>query len=194
MDPVRADIRLAGRLIRYSTWPHVRQQSVAEHTWQLLRICMTIARADLSIDAIVHVMWHDCGEHHVGDPPFPVKRDNPGLKREYDALESAALTRMLEHWDMPEGDPTEYEYRLVKLCEMIEMWEWGLEEWSLGNRYAGLVAARCGDAFHTMVQSLRPHHHARAVEYVRRRARLFLRGLEPLEMLPPETAYVETVR
>lgn len=140
---VRDDIRLAGRVLRYHTWPHVRQQSVAEHTWQVLRILYAIW-PEVPSHVVRYVMGHDVGELTVGDPPYPIKANNPVLKTEMDRIEGEAQDELFENWmlgDVPEL--TETERWAFKLAEFIEMWEWGWEEELLGNRFARKVRERC---------------------------------------------------
>lgn len=140
---VRDDIRLAGRVIRYSTWPHIRQQSVAEHSWQLLRIVIAIW-PDVPAHVMRYIVTHDVGEITTGDLPYPIKANNPVLKAEVDRLEHTAQQELCVGWML--GDAvqlTDDEAWAVKLAEFIEMWEWGWEEELLGNRFAALVRERC---------------------------------------------------
>lgn len=140
---VRNDIRLAGRVLRYHTWPHIRQQSVAEHTWQVLRILLAIW-PDAPPHVIRYVMGHDVGELTVGDPPYPIKANNPVLKTEMDRIEGEAQDELFEEWMLGEvPDLTEDERWAFKIAEFIEMWEWGWEEELLGNRFAVRVRERC---------------------------------------------------
>ena len=140
---VRDDIRLAGRVLRYHTWPHIRQQTVAEHTWQVLRILLVIW-PEPSPQLVRYVVGHDVGEITVGDPPYPIKANNPVLKSEMDRLEGEAQDELFREWllgDVPEL--TEDERWAFKMAEFIEMWEWGWEEELLGNRFASRVRERC---------------------------------------------------
>lgn len=153
---VRDDIRLAGRVSRWHTWPHIREQSVAEHTWQVLRILMAIWPGVLPGRLTAYVVAHDIGEIRVGDPPYPIKADNPVLKREMDRLEGEAQGELCADWmlDCPPS-LTETERFAFKLAEFIEMWEWGWEEELLGNRFAIKVKERCLDV--AMKKFIEPH-------------------------------------
>lgn len=141
-DSVRIDLRLAGQVERYHTWPTITRQSDAEHTWQLTRILLTVDPY-VSKDVLVYTQFHDCGEHHTGDLPYPVKRNNPVLKSEVDRIGGEGLQDMCEFWKLHIPALTDSEMLLVKLCEMIEMWEFGLHEQRLGNSYAALVSECC---------------------------------------------------
>lgn len=64
MIDIRTDPRLAGEVSRYHTWPHLRQQSVAEHSWQVMRIMLAIYPMVPRV-LLIHCMAHDAGE--IGD-------------------------------------------------------------------------------------------------------------------------------
>lgn len=140
---VRDDARLAGRVRRYHTWPYIREQSVAEHSWQLLRILLCIW-PEVPAHVMSYVVRHDCGEMKTGDAPYPVKADNPDIARGMDRVEGESLLEQLNAGFLILGpDVTQDEKWVVKLAEFIEMWEWGAEEQLLGNQFARLVAQRC---------------------------------------------------
>lgn len=129
---VRRDIRLAGQVKRYSTWPVIHQQSTGEHSWQVLRIYIELFGAP-SPDVTVYITHHDSAELKVGDPPFPLKANNPDLKDIYDRLEADAILEM-----RGEALPVllTHTMRRIKICDLLEMWEFGVQELMLGNRYA----------------------------------------------------------
>jgi 5'-deoxynucleotidase YfbR-like HD superfamily hydrolase len=185
-DNVRIDMRLAGRVLRYHTWPHLRQQSIGEHSWQLLRIVLCVAGDDLRAEVMRHIVTHDVGEHACGDIPYPVKKNNPDLKTIMDGLEHSALQEMSEYWGMPPSPDLSPEERfLVKVCEMIEMAEWGLEEVASGNRQAALVSRRCLEAAGAMIHSpetlLSIEEVARAESYMKKRVALHTSSMETVE-------------
>lgn len=125
------DSRLAGQVDRYHTWPHLRPQSVGEHTWQNMRIWFQIW-GPLPPDVTTYFIWHDAGEVYVGDNPFPVKQNDPILKEKLDGMETHALTQM--GVTLPELSP-EDKVR-AKICDLIDMHEFGANEEQLGNKYA----------------------------------------------------------
>jgi len=146
---VRDDPRLAGRASRYSTWPHIREQSIGEHCWQILRILLTI-HPGASPELLRYTVFHDNGELTAGDPPYPVKLENPVFAEEHGRIEDAGLQLQIDSWDI-RGIPAKVRMSrddlwVFKLAEFIEMWEWGLEEQLLGNQFAALVSKRCLDA------------------------------------------------
>lgn len=141
--PLTLDPRSAGKVTRYHTWERIRDQSVGEHTWQLLRIILAIHRS-ASPELIRWTMFHDVGERVTGDVPFPVKRENPEVKIAFDRMEHEALLQMSTIWGVVAGVTiTDEEANLLKLAEYIEMMEWGLDELALGNHNADIVYRRC---------------------------------------------------
>lgn len=141
--PLTLDPRSAGKISRYHTWERIRDQSVGEHTWQLLRIILAVHR-HASPELLRWTMFHDVGERVTGDVPFPVKRENPELKRALDKMEHETLLQMATTWGAVAGiQITDEEANLLKLAEFIEMMEWGLDELALGNQNAEIIFRSC---------------------------------------------------
>jgi HD containing hydrolase-like enzyme len=142
-DHIRLDTRLAGQLKRYHTWPIIGQQTIAEHTWQLLRIYFSVIDKP-EMRHVYYLMFHDVGELAVGDIPYPVKQNNPILKEEMDWLEHKSLMAQLEYWDayrmLPLGDD---DRTFLKHIELMEMAEFGMDQVILGNDTGLIIADRC---------------------------------------------------
>jgi 5'-deoxynucleotidase YfbR-like HD superfamily hydrolase len=140
---VTMDPRRAGRVQRYHTWPHLKEQSVAEHSWNVARITLAIC-PEASPALVRHCLFHDLGEVVSGDPPYPVKLLNPAFGTEHRAVEDYARETMSDPWMLPHpGGITDEEKAIFKLAEFIEMVEWGLDERNMGNRFAEPVVDRC---------------------------------------------------
>lgn len=146
---VLAQSRLAGQVIRYHTWPVHRQQSVGEHTWQILRLYWLIFGPPSS-QVTTSILWHDAGELCTGDPPFPFKSRNPNLKAMIDALEEEAVEIMGGN---PRPALSGEEKRRVKACDLIDMVEYGLHEYNLGNKYAEPIIQDVTEAVHNLWRS-----------------------------------------
>jgi 5'-deoxynucleotidase YfbR-like HD superfamily hydrolase len=127
----------AGSVRRYHTWPVIREQTVADHSFHVLRLYWTLF-GYVPPEIASYIIWHDMGELWTGDLPYPVKRDNYALKKTCDDIEQQALAEM-------GGDTasitTDQEKR-VKFCDLLEMLEYALHEVSLGNQYATVVVSR----------------------------------------------------
>lgn len=123
---------MAGLVKRYACWPTLTTQTVGEHCWQVLRIYMEIFGAP-SPEVTFTIVHHDTAELVVGDPPFPTKMNNPVLKQLYDKMEVTANQDIL-------GQQMPYirdeERTKIKICDLLDMWEFGLHEKKLGNQYA----------------------------------------------------------
>jgi 5'-deoxynucleotidase YfbR-like HD superfamily hydrolase len=162
-NQVRSDPRLAGLVKRYATWPTLTQQSVGEHSWQVLRIYMEIFGPPPP-EITWYITHHDTPELKVGDPPFPLKKNNPSLKKIYDKLEEGAIFEITGQF-MPEI--SEGQRTMVKICDLLEMWEFGIHEWMMGNRYAEPVIADTEEC----VLELASHHSSPLITQVREHMR-----------------------
>lgn len=130
-EEVNLNPRLAGQVLRYHVWPTLRQQSVGEHVWQVMRIYVEIFGVPQD-NALYHILHHDSGEIITGDLPFPVKRDNPTLKKIFDDMEDATTDAMkIETFFV--SKVLKWSFRI---CDLMEMLEFGLQEEQMGNKLA----------------------------------------------------------
>ena len=82
---------------------------------------------------------HDTAELVVGDPPFPVKAEDEGLKAGYDRLEPLALDRMgVDQLPKIAG----IERAKIKICDLLEMMTHGMTEREMGNLLAAPIVIR----------------------------------------------------
>lgn len=94
-------------------------------------------------DAIIRAAFHDVGEIWSGDAPYPVKADHPVLKAEMDMIERAGHLSMVIPWGLPPPrQASMIEEWCLKLAEMIETWEFALQEMMMGNLLARLIYDR----------------------------------------------------
>ncbi len=144
MPELRDDPRMAGCVERYHTWPHLRKQTNAEHSWQVARLVLAIW-PECRRELLVHALVHDIGEIGTGDIPFPVKRDNPEVKKATDMVERRAHLTMCIPWSLPAPpNTTNLERKVLKIADMMDMWEWSLQEQAMGNQFANIVRQRTG--------------------------------------------------
>jgi 5'-deoxynucleotidase YfbR-like HD superfamily hydrolase len=167
---IRQDPRLAGRVLRYHTWPHVKTQSVGEHSWQVARILMTVWPAH-SRELLRYALMHDMGEVKTGDVPYPFKADHPEVAAAFDLAESEAIVDMDEVFGCPVFPVlTSFEETIVKICDYLDMWEWALEEMNLGNKFAEPVRDRMRKAIGQKVTELGNEELTRrVVDYITKR-------------------------
>lgn len=132
---------LAGGVKRYHTWPTIRQQTVAQHAWRVATIYVEVFGLPRA-EVLFYTLHHDSGELWSGDVPFGVKACAPQVG---EAIEREEATgRAFQGVELPEITPLER--GCVKVCDLLEMWEFGQHEWLFGNRFAEPVIADAGAA------------------------------------------------
>jgi 5'-deoxynucleotidase YfbR-like HD superfamily hydrolase len=148
IDPTKS-IRFASLVKRYHTWPVIREQNNAEHTLHVLRIYDRLFGLP-SVRVVRAIMYHDIGEIGPGDAPFPSKRNNPDLKAAHDRVEREKRVELLgEDTD----DITETAARYIKICDLLEMWEFGTEEVLRGNSLAEPIVIRTLQAAYSLCRT-----------------------------------------
>lgn len=145
-EHVRLNRRCAGNVIRYHTWPTHIKQTIADHTFHVLRIYYELWPEDFqdpTIRLMHYILYHDFAEIATGDIPYPVKMQNPELKIIMNKLEYQQLYDMnIDNIELPEIQKTR-----VKLCDLAEMYEFAHHERKLGNSMAEPI---CGRVFATI--------------------------------------------
>lgn len=134
--------RYAGQVTRFHNWPVHRQQSVGEHTWQMLRIYESIW-GPIPPHTTSAILWHDAGELFVGDISHPAKAAHPDLKRAADTAEAVALRNMRRG---PTFELTPSEKLRLRMVDMIDVYEFSLVEMEMGNAYAEPIVRTAGQA------------------------------------------------
>ncbi len=152
-DPQTLDPRSAYRVKRYHTWPMHQTQSVGEHSAQIWRILKAIWPG-VPHHVLEHAMTHDVGERITGDLPYPVKAHEPKLRHILNHMEHQAHEAMSKEWSLPLPItlPPDEE-AIFKLAEYIEMWECALDDITMGNREAALIAQRMWTAIEVKRES-----------------------------------------
>lgn len=128
---VEHSTRYAGLIQRYHMWPVLRRQTVAEHTWHLMRIYRELFGTP-PVNVWEYILYHDVDEMGTGDVPYQVKRSNPQLA---DLLREAG-ERWMDRVGLPHTLLAEAQREKVKLADLIEMAEYGVDEYMSGNRLA----------------------------------------------------------
>lgn len=147
------DPRAAGDLKRYHTWRTIQEQTVAAHSWHYMRILLAIW-PECPREILIDAMFHDIGEIGVGDLPYPVKAHNPNLKAEMDKLERDTHLAMCLPWSVPAPIRSNLKINwILKLAHMMEMWEFGLTEFELGNNHGKAIVERCMEAIEHLFEN-----------------------------------------
>jgi 5'-deoxynucleotidase YfbR-like HD superfamily hydrolase len=98
--------------------------------------------------ATVEILLHDAAEVVVGDTPHPAKRRWPDLREALHRAEAEVRREMMP--GAPE--PTPLERSRIKIADLLEMWEFGLEEVALGNMRGEAIVQNAGSAAMEMVE------------------------------------------
>jgi hypothetical protein len=171
-DRVLLDTRIAGQVTRYHTWPRIREQSVGEHSWQILRIYSCVTEA-LNPNFVMHCIYHDTAEITTGDLPYPIKSHNEALKECIDTIEGDAILKQFQYWEPVGYMALGPEQRaLFKLIEMVEMFEWGLDEMYRGSQFGTVVANRCLKFVYEQLKPPLPPQWKRLAWYVLKRLKM----------------------
>lgn len=141
MQNIRYSPRWAGMIKRYHSTIMLREQSVAEHTWQVMLI---YAQKFGSPPSHVwhYMLCHDVAEIGTGDIPFLAKRRFPALKS---ALQDAEK-EILDDFGLSGKDLTVQEQLRVKWADLTEMNLFASEDLAMGNLYAQDIIFNIGQA------------------------------------------------
>lgn len=131
-NEIMRNSRIASSVERYHTWPKISRQTVAEHSYHILRIWYYVWGPIPTVVA-THAIFHDIGEMATGDLPYPIKKVWRQLKEvttvieEHYVHDTLGLKLPLLDFDQKQR---------FKICDLIEMLEYGLIETHMGNRLA----------------------------------------------------------
>lgn len=160
--PITTSLRFAGQILRYHTWPTLHKQTIAEHTFHMLRLYHQIFGAPTS-HTTIYILYHDCGEIKTGDLPFGAKA-SPDFAFELKQMENTALEAMgIFMPDLPDA-----EKRRVKVCDLLEMYEFGMQEVTMGNTYCEPVVVDTMEALHALLSLMVEQDAAMVRAYIER--------------------------
>lgn len=140
-EQMMASRQLAGRVTRWHTWPMLRKPSVAEHASRVATLYVELwgmPRAEV----LYYCLTHDHGEFTAGDVPFSGKELVEGYREAVNKAEQIGRDRLGVY--LP--NLREEELHKFKICDLLEMFETGIVEWNMGNRYCGVVVVDCAIA------------------------------------------------
>lgn len=139
-------LAMAGRVVRYHTWPVIHPQTVAEHSHRVAMIYLQLFGLPRA-EVLEYILKHDLGELGAGDVPFYSKRRIPALKEAVNAAEAKGLEDL--NISLP-GLTTE-EWHQFKISDLLEMYEFGQIEGNMGNRYGPIVSENILEALRGMM-------------------------------------------
>lgn len=133
-------MRRAGAVRRYHTETVIKEETVAEHTFNVLNLVMALTQGHASRELILAALFHDMGEHKVGDLPAPTKRGLPAESRHtINEMEREAVKRI--HGGIPELTPMEE--KVLHIADRLDgLWKC-IDEVRMGNRHIWAVGENC---------------------------------------------------
>ena len=140
-------IRNGGETRRYHTWPVLRQQTVAEHSFHVAMIYSMLALdaapasgTGCTAAGLMAALTHDLAEHRFGDMPAPAKLALgtvfPDFRAEFGKLETFDLEEAGLEW---ESRLNSTELRWLKLADAMEGCLYCIRERAMGNKLIGTV-------------------------------------------------------
>lgn len=152
-------LRDAGAVKRYHTVRTIGQQTVAEHTFNMLHIVLEL-EPEASLNLIKAVMNHDMAEVITGDIPATFKWRFPVAN---DAL--AVTEKVIEEEFGLTADITDYEKLVLKYADLLELTMYCCEQLDMGNRFTLQILENGVSALQRL-----PTLNVRAEELVREQA------------------------
>ena len=128
--------RILAHVPRWAVVPHIRSQSVAEHSFYVTlyadKLCKMLGWDDLNTSmAVSYALRHDMLEVFTGDIPSPAKRiltSNDTVN----AFNNHFVKSMPADYEA--GIPTGKIHEVVKLADKLDEFFWLCTETGLGNR------------------------------------------------------------
>jgi len=173
-------LRAAGQVERWHFFPTIQRQTVAEHTWQVLRVWYELYGPP-SPEVTVVILLHDAGEIKTGDIPFELGRDHPSVKGQLSSLEKKHVEKMITFNCIPPGlgipKLSSWEIKRIKMCELLEMLEFALDEIELGNKNGFAIIDNVTAALHLMIMDKDPGDDLEGIEVIRQRCEHLLKQM-----------------
>ena len=133
-------IRNAGETRRFHTWPVLRQQNVAEHSWHVTMLLWYIfggQEPGIRFQVLMAALTHDMAEWMVGDIPSPAKRrmsEDMGVtdfRTKWGAMEDKILADQGLDWNELLNDQ---ERNMLKLVDSMDGALYCIRERAMGNK------------------------------------------------------------
>lgn len=135
------ELRRAGRVQRCHGIPYHGSYSVAEHTYQMLNLLMSLCPKP-SKALIEAILYHDSAELEIGDTPRPAKTRFPDLGKAVAKAEEVVNSELSVMQD--KLLPSELAW--LRGLDLLELAMWCLDQLDMGNKNVMPVLDRCHDA------------------------------------------------
>lgn len=145
MDTTQLDfIYAAGETRRFHSWPVLRQQNVADHSWHVTMLGFVLYGQDepgVRLPFLMALLTHDMAECLMGDIPSPAKRlmdtllvlenKETSFRQRWNAAEQEVAARYSMDW---ESLLDAEELRRFKLVDAMEGAFYCIRERQMGNK------------------------------------------------------------
>lgn len=121
-------IRQAGRVKRFHTIECLREQTIADHSWNVAQILLHLD-PEVSRELLRAALNHDIPEYFTGDIPAPMKWDYPLMVKEIEKAE-----RSIELLLGTSLLLSEKEKALLNFADSMDLMLWCVDELELGNK------------------------------------------------------------
>lgn len=136
----------AGGIKRYHTVPIVGEQTVGQHTYNVVQILRHITNDMLSVNLMKAALDHDVMEYFTGDMPHPTKNSFPPLYNALKAVEQDLLNELGVEYELDDREAD-----LLKWADVMDAGIFAKYQISLGNRYAHDILNNVRVFFHGQV-------------------------------------------
>lgn len=142
--------REAGAIRRFHAVRTIKEESVGEHSFNMMNLIMVLTEGKASRGLILAALTHDMGEYAVGDIPSQIKKAlPPELRIKVDEQEYAAVRAIHPH--LPGLDETDL--HLLKLADNLDGLLKCTDELKMGNHHV----IPCGERYCGYIQDLIEH-------------------------------------
>ena len=176
------EIQRMSSIERYSSYPVIRRENVAEHSWYVTFYALLIARdlyselcpVDIK-DVMIRALVHDIDESLLGDVVITTKSTVPGLQ---EALENAAMERigglsesllgdsfLSDKWKGVK-DNTTLEGCIVQTADTLSVLSYIYQEYRFGNKTSTRIAQECERRFRIWLNSLSSENKSLLAPYI----------------------------
>lgn len=131
-------IYAAGETRRFHTWPVLRHQNIADHSWHvalLLHLLYGQESPGIPPVLLMAALCHDMSECQMGDLPSPGKRAMgehfPDFRKKWGEQEEKLLSQYSLDWDQY---LTDEDRRRLKFCDNMEGALYCCRERAMGNK------------------------------------------------------------
>lgn len=119
----------AGAVRRFHVMPTIRENTVAEHSWQVVMLVLLLTDYTAPAEWLIYAAQHDMAEFETGDIPSPAKK-LVGIKDQVSAAEESVL----EQFGVVMPTISAEGHKVMKLADCLSGMLNCVTERSMGNK------------------------------------------------------------